>query len=432
MKIALIFCKIDDLFEKYKAGVFSIFESNPPLGLCGIGTIGVNRNHQVKIFDQQLENYSNNSLINEILKFKPDIIGFSCTSLNIQNSLKCAKEIRNEKNCLIFAGGIHITLCTEKILSLDIFDFLINGEGEEIFEKILIEIEENKSITNLNLEGFWNKNNINKGTAVLDNINQPIVNRNILNVNKYKNKGALLKEVPCHSIFSSRGCPFKCKFCSKPSYFKIYRQREIESVIDEIKYLINNFNSKSISFREDNFTVDIKRLKYFCKRMNDEFKGELHWECESRADLPKDILKLMYLAGCRGIWCGVETIVPKWQKWIEKELDKNRIVDFYNNCKKIGIKTGALFIFGFPDQKKEEIQEDIDFAISLPTEFSAFQCLAIFPGSPLLEYYTNTNSCHYITDDVALALINGKTYDDMIKLEKNINKKISSIRLKYK
>lgn len=433
MKIALVFCEIDRLFDKYKAGVFSIFESNPPLGLAGIGTVAVNRGHEVKIFDQQLEKMTNDELVEKILEYKADIVGFSSTSLNIQNSLYCAEKIRDREKKLVFAGGIHVTLCTKKVLDSEVFDFLISGEGEEVFEKILIQLEKNKKVDNLNLEGVWLKGDLeNRGTAVLETVDQLIVDRSIFNINKYKNKGALLTETPCYSIFSSRGCPFKCKFCSKPDYFKIYRQRNVENVISEIKHLIQNYGCKSISFREDNFTVDIERLKYFCQKMIDEFSGEFHWECESRADMPKDVLELMYRAGCRGIWCGVETVVPRWQKWIEKDLEKDKVIKFYDDCKEIGIKTGALFIFGFPNQTLEEIEEDIEFATSLPTEFSAFQCLAIFPGSPLLEYYKGSENLYYVTEDVALALIEGKTFKEMIEMEKNINMKIASSRLKYK
>jgi radical SAM superfamily enzyme YgiQ (UPF0313 family) len=433
MKIGLIFCKIDDVFDRYKAGVFSIFESNPPLGLGAIGSVALNRGHQVKIFDQQLEQYSNEELIDEVLKYNPDIIGFSCTSLNIENSLICTRKIKSIKNKIIFAGGIHITLCTKEVSNLELYDFLISGEGEEVFEKILICFENEKDLKKINVQGLWLKGeNIDRGCAVLTTVNKGIIERSIFNINKYKNKGALLSETPCYSLFSSRGCPYKCKFCSKPDYFKIYRQREIDEVIKEIKYLIKNFQCKSISFREDNFTVDIERLKEFCNRMIEEFDGAFFWECESRADLPKEILEIMYRAGCRGIWCGIETIVSKWQNWIEKKLKKERIIEFYGNCQKIGIKTGALFIFGFPTQTKEEIEEDIQFAISLPTEFSAFQCLAIFPGSLLLDFYKEGKNCAFITKNVALSLINGKSPEEMISLEEKINRRIRSTRLNYR
>ncbi len=63
VKIALVFCDIDKVFADYQLGVFSIFESNPPLGLCSIGTIAKNRGHDVKIFDQLLHQYNLDNLI---------------------------------------------------------------------------------------------------------------------------------------------------------------------------------------------------------------------------------------------------------------------------------------------------------------------------------------------------------------------------------
>ena len=433
MKIALVFCRIDNLFDKCSAGVFSMFESNPPLGLGAIGTAAKRRGHEVKIFDQLLHDYSNDEMIEWIRNFSPDMIGFSCTSLNIENSIICGSSLKEKLNCIIFAGGIHITLCAEKVMNKQVFDFLISGEGEEVFEAVLNDIENGVSLDRILVKGFI-REGVSKDcdcyAAILKTINQPVIDRGIFEINLYKNKGALLEETPCYSLFSSRGCPYMCKFCSKPDYFKIYRQRDVEGVIEEIDVLIKEFGAKAISFREDNFTVDHKRLRMFCNTMIEKYNGTVFWECESRADMPTELLQLMYDAGCRGIWCGVETIVPKWSEWINKGLQKENVIKFYDDCKNIGIKTGALFMFGFPEQTDEEIEEDVNFAISLPTEFSAFQCLAIFPGSPLEEYYKEHEDLKYtVTEGVSLALTKGFSYQEMIAKERDINIRIKSNRL---
>lgn len=429
MKIALVFCSIDNIFNKCQAGVFSLFESNPPLGLGAIGTIAKEEGHEVRIFDQFLHHYDNERLIKEVLRFEPDIVGFSCTSLNIENSKKCAIELKKNER-MVFAGGIHISLCLEKVRKAHVFDFLISGEGEEVFRDFLNQYCNGTKLADIKIKGYsFADDSEVVDNAILCNINQPIIDRSLFELNLYSNKGALLTEQPCYSIFSSRGCPYHCKFCSKPDYFKLYRKLDIDRVIQEIKELISVYGAKSISFREDNFTIDINRLKLFCGRMIDEFSGNFFWECESRADLPKDVLQLMFDAGCRGIWCGVETVVPKWSEWINKELTKEKVVKFYDDCEDIGIKTGALFMFGFPYQTDEEIDADVEFATSLPTVFSAFQCLAIFPGSPLFDFYNENPSLKYdITEGVSLGLIQGHTFQEMISMEREINRRIKSSR----
>lgn len=433
LKIALAYCHIDEVFADYKAGVFSIFESNPPLGLCSIGTIAKNEGHEVQIFDQKLRCYSLDQLVAAIKDFAPDMVGFACTSLNIETSLSCAKKLKTEIGCICFAGGIHVTLCTNQVAGEGVFDFLLSGEGEELFGSVLSTLENYgmQCVIDIDKVGFWSIGGDNdKGMAVLSDIDQPILDRSLMDISLYSNKGALLEESPCYSMFSSRGCPFSCKFCSKPIYFRNYRHRNINDVMTEIHNLIEKYGAKAISFREDNFTADEKYLHTFCQRMQDEFHGKLHWECESRAELSKNTIQMMYNAGCRGVWCGIETMVSKWSRWINKKLKKEDVLRFYDDCKQIGIKTGALFMFGFPNQTDKELWEDINFAIRLPTEFSAFQCMAIFPGSPLSNFYKrHPELCHNVTQNVALALTEGHTYQDMIQKEHEINKIIKSNRV---
>ena len=235
LKIALVFCSIDEVFAKYKAGVFSIFESNPPLGLCSVGTIAKNRGHKVKIFDQLLHRYSSDELIAAIKNFCPDMTGFACTSLNIETSLLCAQKLKSDSGCICFAGGIHITLCADQIARERIFDFLLSGEGEEIFETVLAVMEKNglQGLENLEKKGFWGNGkdcNTNSNIAVLSTVNQPIIDRSLLENSLYSNKGALLDEMPCYSLFSSRGCPFSCKFCSK---LFILNQATLKTIVKE-------------------------------------------------------------------------------------------------------------------------------------------------------------------------------------------------------
>lgn len=430
MKIALVFCRIDNMFSSCRAGVFSIFESNPPLGLAAIGTVVKQKGHEVKIFDQHLKNYSNIELISELIKYSPQIIGFSCTSLNISNSIECAKKLKRQLPDIIqVAGGIHVTLCASEIHALKLFDYIVKGEGEEVFDEIVDSVYNDRHNI-LKENGIWDiKCEDEPKTATLSTIDQPIIDRTIFEYDSYKNAGALLNEKPCYSIFSSRGCPFKCSFCSKPEYFKLYRVRSIDNVISEICLLVNKYGAKAVSFREDNFTVNLDRLLQFCDAMISHFDGQLPWECESRANLPKYVLERMYNAGCRGIWCGVETVVPKWSQWINKQLEKEDVDRFYADCYDIGIKTGALFMFGFPYQTEEELSIDIEYAKQLPTVFSAFQCLAIFPGSPLMDFYKEHQELLYqVSSHTSLALTEGKTFEDMIKTEAMINQLIRSNR----
>lgn len=433
MNVALVYCVTDKVFTDLGAGTFTTYESNPPLGLAAIGTTALLHSCSVRIYDQSLTHSDNDSLVGEILSFSPDIVGFSCTSFNLENSIDCAVRVKRLTGCLVFAGGIHVSLCARKVWGREVFDFLISGEGEEVFGEVLRCLMAGKSLGGLEVVGLWHKElERDCGTAILRDINQPMIERGLLPLSHYRNKGALLGETPCYSLFRSRGCPYHCRFCSKPDYFKLYRHRDSDRVIREIECLIDSFGARAVSFREDNFTADRKSLESFCEAMHYTFGGKLFWECESRAELSRETLAMMHKAGCRGIWCGVETVSPKWQKWINKRLPPETVTRFYNDCKNIGIRTGALFMLGFPYQTDDELKHDVAFAISLPVTFSAFQVLSLFPGSPLKGFYdAHPELCEKVTDSIAIALTAGMNAREMIERERRVNTEIRSSRLSY-
>ena len=111
MNIALVFCGTEKIFSEFGAGTFSTFESNPPLGLAAIGTTALLRSCSVRIYDQTLMRKDNELLVNEILSFDPHIIGFSCTSFNLEEFIECTVKVKSLSKCLYFCrGNTYITL----------------------------------------------------------------------------------------------------------------------------------------------------------------------------------------------------------------------------------------------------------------------------------------------------------------------------------
>ncbi|MBD3203972.1 radical SAM protein [Candidatus Woesearchaeota archaeon] len=180
-------------------------------------------------------------------------------------------------------------------------------------------------------------------------------------------------------VYSSQGCPFLCKYCTVAnSPLKI---KPASKVIDEIRFLKRNYNIELISFFDETFTINRKRVIKICEEIK---KLNIKWYCNTRATLlDKKLLGLMKKAGCDGISLGIESgsqkILDNVSKGIKVQEQKNGI----NLVKKAGIKVYCSFIFGLPGETKETIEETINFLKeTLPTS-AQFNIAVPYPGTEL-------------------------------------------------
>jgi len=429
MRIILAVCSIDDIFKLHPFAAFSIHEARPPLGLGSLAASLAAAGHEVKVLDQAIAPTSAAEFARQIYALSPAVVGFSCTSLNVSTTRACITEVKQRMNAIwTVVGGIHASLCPEDCLRETGANAVIAGEAEDVLCSVVDEIGHQGRLSSA-FPGVWlSGQRPLEPEVVLTHLTQPYPARDALQISRYSNHGSLVAGTPCLALFQSRGCPYLCAFCSKPGYHKTYRTRPIDKTMAEIEHLVVTHGAASLCFREDNLTANREHLLLLCEAIRTRYGDDLAWECESRADLPERFLEKMRAAGCRGVWCGVETVVPRWQAWLNKLVNTKAIRRFYHACHALGIRTGALFLFGFPDQTEDERSVDVDFAMALPVVWRYFQCLAIFPGSRLTQHYLkNRRRLLPLTTHVAIALTAGHGESDMLGLERSLNERIRVI-----
>ena len=113
----------------------------------------------------------------------------------------------------------------------------------------------------------------------------------------------------------------------------------------------------------------------------------IKWQCLSRADtLDYRMANYMREAGCRMVYFGLES---GNNKILKKIMHKNIKVQTAKNAvytaKNTGLKTGAFFIIGYPEEKNETILDTIDFAVSLPLDYVSFTLPYPIPGTGLYK-----------------------------------------------
>jgi radical SAM superfamily enzyme YgiQ (UPF0313 family) len=194
---------------------------------------------------------------------------------------------------------------------------------------------------------------------------------------------------PIYSLNTSRGCPYKCAFCSSNVLFgRRYRYRSGENVADEIEMLVNKYKCKGVYFCEDLFTGNNKRVFDICSEIHRRGLS-VKWVCESRVNVGREMLEAMKQAGCELVWFGVESGSERVLKMIDKEITIEQIKNAFSICKDIGLKAGASFVMGFPGETIEDMYKTVELAQSLKPSFAWFNIFTAYPTSRLYQKVIN-------------------------------------------
>lgn len=368
MRIALIFPR----FNK------ELKELDPPLGVAYIAAFLRENGKDVKIFDGTF--LSEEDAVAGLKDYKPDIIGITIHSLTVENDFVLAERIKKVlPNAKIVFGGPHPTIMPEHCLANKNVDIVAIGEGENTMLDLANHLDDMKKVNGI----FYKSNgNVvkNKSREFIKNLDVlPLPARDLLNP-KYFEDGA--------TIMCSRGCPFNCAFC-QPTLRKIFgnaRFRTPKNVVDEIEYLIKNYNSKLVLFHDDTFTANKKWAMEVCDEIikrNLKFK----WICKGRINtIDKELLQKLMDAGCTDIEFGVESGSEQIRnKILNKNISNGQIIDVFKMCYDEGIKPTAFIMIGSPFETKETLDETMELLKKIKPAHTVVSITTPIPGTMLYD-----------------------------------------------
>ena len=156
------------------------------------------------------------------------------------------------------------------------------------------------------------------------------------------------------TIFTSRGCPFRCSFCDRPHLGKVFRAHSAQYVVDELEACVQ-LGIRDFLFYDDTFTVDKKRVIDICngivkRRLN------ISWDIRARVDtVNEEIIMHLKKAGCQGIHYGIEAGTEKILKVLNKGITINHASKIFNLTRRYKILILAYFMIGNPEETLDDI-----------------------------------------------------------------------------
>ncbi|MBK1656975.1 hopanoid biosynthesis associated radical SAM protein HpnJ [Paracraurococcus ruber] len=190
---------------------------------------------------------------------------------------------------------------------------------------------------------------------------------------------------PYVSIYTGRGCKSRCTFCLWPQTVggHRYRTRSVENVIEEIRYIRDNFPGlKEIFFDDDTFTDNLPRAEAIAREMG---KLGVMWSCNAKANVPRETLKVLKDGGLRLLLVGYESGNQQILHNIKKGMRIDVAKKFSKDCRELGIMIHGTFILGLPGETKETIEETIRFAIETNPHTLQVSLAAPYPGTFLFD-----------------------------------------------
>lgn len=349
-------------------------------GLCCLATTLRSAGFSAGIVDGFASNLSEGDILNYIKKFEPKIIGFSTLTSNSLRSLySILKKLKNSKYHII-VGGHHFTVDPQIIKILDIKYGLI-GEADYSIVDLCNYLLKRKSDVNIEkIEGLvYNAGgnlNINKynGLEDLDSLPTPSFEHFLSRISK----GTAY-------LSFSRGCKFRCFFCSRYGYRGKYSYRNARKVFEDILTIFRNNQHQYLVFTDETLTMEKEPVLELCKLLQNE-NLNIPFGASTRIDcIDEEILEIMVKSGLKTLHLGIESGVEDIRIRIGKPFKDEECKKIIKLCKKLGIQTICFFMIGLPEETISDIKKTIEFIKLLSPDDIFLTPYIMVPGSILYE-----------------------------------------------
>jgi radical SAM superfamily enzyme YgiQ (UPF0313 family) len=360
------------------------------------------KGHVCEIYFEELEE----DILELILDFKPDIVGFSCVSGEQKWAFKKARKIKSHIDALSVFGGPHPTFFPE-IIKEEGVDIVCRGEGEYPLLQLADKIDKNEDVSDI--KNLWVKKStgsiIKNEIGYLPNLeNLPMPDFDAFY--KYKK----LASAPEKLFLVSRGCPYNCMNCLNSAKTalatgkgKFVRYKPIDTVIEEILHVKRKYAIDIVVF-DENIAFSTKYLMSFLP----EYKKHigLPFLCKILPNrVNEEIIRTLKENNCFQILIGIETGNELFRNKISnKNISNKHIINAAMLIKKKNILLTTENMIGLPDETIDDAIETIKLNTNIQADTMHVSLFQPYPGTQLSEYsiakgYLKKEDINRIHDD---------------------------------
>ncbi len=349
----------------------------PPLGLGYLASVLKRKRVELKIFDLNVEP----SCLDDFLPFEsPKVIGISCAIGNVRQTFEiCGKLKTRFPECFIIVGGPYPTLMGQQLLVRNReIDAAVVGEGESTVVELFERLRNQRDLSDVDGLIFREDGKVrsNPPRATIEPLDGlPFPAREMLPMSLYGENAGVM--------FTSRGCPYQCIFCSRPVFGRKWRGHSPEYVLEEMERIIKHYGVNCISFLDDNFTFDLIRAERILDGIiARNWRLSLYFWNGIRVDsVQKGLLRKMKKAGCTAINYGVESVDPETLAKIKKDINLDQVEKAAKLTREFGIKANIFLMVGNPGDSVAIIEKIRNFVERVKVDGVHLSLATPLPGT---------------------------------------------------
>ena len=380
---------------------------HPPQGLCHLASMFSENDYLLSIIDAQALFIGIEETLNKVEVFQPDYIGIMSFTISMETIAILYNKIKHIlPNVKIILGGPHINACPEETLTrYPLFEVAVLNEGELTFPELIRCFENNGDLNTVKGIVYKDENNkivfTEKRPFIKDLDTLPLPRWDLLPFlpDHYRPSAMTYRKLPAIAIVTSRGCPYRCTFCDRSVFGRVWRAHGPQTVLSWIAHLTTKYGIKDINFQDDHFMINKKRLAGICHGIKAKHP-DLLWSTIGRTDsVDRESVRLMKESGCWQIAFGIESGSQQVLDVLKKDETVEQMEYAVRMTKEAGLRVKGLFMAGCPTETKKTLQETEKFIKKLDFDYISMSAFTPTPNTAIYAEWQKHGSWEGATPD---------------------------------
>lgn len=356
------------------------------------------------------------NIVTDLYQQHPNVIGFSCYIWNIEKTMEVANLLKKvDPELVIVLGGPEVSYnAIQWMERIPEVDFIVTGEGEQTFKRLLTEIENSGDVSHVpglayRLDG---KVHINLQSNKLDLRNIPSPYRFL------EDQDALSKRITY--VETSRGCPFTCQFCLSSIETGV-RYFDRERVKDDIRYLMAN-GAKTFKFVDRTFNISRSYAMEMFRFLIDEHLPGTVFQFEITADIMRpEVIEFLNKEAPKGLFrfeIGVQSTNEHTNELVKRKQNWAKLTRTVNLVKQGGIVAQHLdLIAGLPEEDYHSFRKTFNETFAFRPEELQLGFLKMLKGTGLTAQAANYGYTYMDYPPYEMLSNHCMSFDDVIKIK---------------